>query len=429
MNAPLQSDDSVSLPLGEYACQIGWDWGDSKHDICLSVRGAFSVEELVVANRPEDLHQWLRSLAARFKGQPVAVAIESSKGPVVSLLSSYDWITVYPVHPATSCRFSKAFTPSGAANDRSDARNLLEILQLHRHRLRALLPQDDQTRRLEAFTQLRRKLVDTRTGLCNELASLLKAYFPQALDLIGEDCYSVMAREFLGRWPDLMSLKKAKPQTLRNFYYKHGVRRPEVVEARLEIALRAELLCQDAVLLETSLLRLHYLLAQLSSLTPHIQALEKNIAQAFAKHEDQALFRSLPASGPVMAPRLCALFGTDRDRWHNAAELQKYYGVAPVIEASGKQRWVRWRWNAPTFHRQTLVEWAGLTVRFCPWAKAYYQKQRQRQKLHSSVLRALAFKWLRVLFRCWKNRTPYDDNFYLQKLEAQGSYLPSLVST
>jgi len=101
--------------------------------------------------------------------------------------------------------------------------------------------------------------------------------------------------------------------------------------------------------------------------------------------------------------------------------MQRYFGVAPVTEKSGGRCWIHWRWNAPTFLRQTLIEWAGQTVVFCPWAKAYYEQQRRKRTGHHAILRALAFKWLRILWRCWQSRVDYDQERYLQQLEKRRS--------
>jgi len=418
---PAPEAPASALPLGEFACCIGLDWGDQKHATALQARGSHAIECAELPSKPEAVHQWLESLQSRFGGLPVAVALEASKGAIVDILLQYPWLTIYPVHPATSRRFSMAFAPSGAANDEPDAKNLLEILRFHRHRLRAVVPADEQTKRLAAQVQIRRNIVDQLTDLSNQLTSLLKSYFPQALELTGEDRLSGLSLAFLQRWPDLISAKKAKPETFRSFYYKHQVRRPELVQKRLELLRQARPLSQDPLLLEISLLSLPRLLAQIRVLQEHLEIMEKKIQESFAAHDDAFIFKSFPGAGASMAPRLCALFGRDRERWGDAAEMQKYYGIAPVIEASGKQRWVHWRWNAPTFQRQTLVEWAGLSVRYSLWAKAYYDQMSQREKPRSVILRALAFKWLRILFRCWKSRTPYEEAAYLKALQEKGS--------
>jgi hypothetical protein len=103
----------------------------------------------------------------------------------------------------------------------------------------------------------------------------------------------------------------------------------------------------------------------------HIAILEEKIAQCFKAHPEAWLFRDLPGAGPAMAPRLLVAFGTDRSRYESASNLQKYAGIAPVVERSGSQCWTHWRWQAPRFMRQTFVEWAGQTVIWCDWAKGY----------------------------------------------------------
>jgi transposase len=412
------------LPPGEYAALLGLDWGDKSHAIALSVRGVHGPpEEQVVAHSAETLHAWLDQLGERLGYQPVAVAVESSKGAIVAALLEHRWLTIYPIHPSTSRRFSTAFTPSGAKDDGPDARVLLELLECHRARLRALAPQEPETRRVALLVEARRALVDRRTLLTNQLQSLLKNYYPQALLLTGDPLYSPMALAFLERWPELATLQRTKPQTLRTFYYGHRARNQELILTRLALAQSARPLTTDRALIEVSILRLQALLAEIRTLNTHLAKMEEAIACAFAAHPDANLFRELPGAGKAMAPRLCVLFGVDRHRWANAGELQKYYGIAPVTEKSGRQHRVHWRWSAPIFARQTLVEWAGQSVKACAWAKAYYLQQKQRQMGHSAILRSLAFKWLRILWRCWMDSKPYDDALYLKQLKQKNAPL------
>jgi hypothetical protein len=264
--------------------------------------------------------------------------------------------------------------------------------------------------------EARRKLVDRRTQLSNELTSLLKGYYPQALELTGEKRYAPLALDFVERWPELALLQAARPQTVRDFYHRHQVRRPELIAERLALLAAARPLTSDRALCEVSMLELRALVASLRVVEKHRARLEEEIAAAFAAYPEAALFKSLPGAGAALAPRLSVLFGTDRARWPNPGELQTYYGIAPVIKKSGRQKTVHWRWNAPWFGRQTLVEWAGLSVQYSTWAKAYYQQQKEKQKGHAAILRSLAFKWLRILWRCWQDRQPYDEARYLKRL-------------
>ena len=407
-----------ALPVGEFAALIGLDWGDRKHAIALRPRsvGPAAVETLDLEHSAESLHAWIKEIGERFGHQPVAVAVESSKGAVVAALMEYPWLVLYPIHPSTSRRFSTAFTPSGAKDDRPDAQILLEIIESHRQRLRALVPQDAATRRVAMLVEVRRKLVDSRTHATNQITSLLKNYYPQALELTGESLCAPMAMDFLGRWPELAVLQRAKAQTVRDFYRAHNVRRPELIEARLALIKGARPLTEDRALCEVSVLHLAALVAEVRALSAHVAKADEAIATAFDIHPDAHIFRSLPGAGAALAPRLCVLFGADRDRWSNASELQKYYGIAPVTERSGRQKYVHWRWSAPVFARQSLVEWAGQSIKWCEWAKAYYLQQKERKNRHSSILRSLAFKWLRILWRCWRDSKTYDDALYVAHL-------------
>jgi len=121
-------------------------------------------------------------------------------------------------------------------------------------------------------------------------------------------------------------------------------------------------------------------------------------------------------------------FGEDRQRFGSAAEIQKLSGVAPVTERSGNKCWIHWRWQCPTFLRQTFVEWAAQTINKSFWAGAFYHRQREKGATHQAAVRALAFKWQRIMYRCWQTRTPYDESTYLNALKKRGSPLLNQVA-
>ena len=119
--------------------------------------------------------------------------------------------------------------------------------------------------------------------------------------------------------------------------------------------------------------------------------------------------------------RLLVAFGADRARFSSASELQKYLGIAPVLERSGNSSWVHWRYNCNKFLRQSIHEWAGITIRHSLWARAYYAMQRKKGKSHPIAVRALAFKWIRIIFRLWQDRKVYSEATYLAALQRNGS--------
>lgn len=400
----------------QFAALIGLDWGDASHAVACADANSAEVEKATLVHSAETMREWLQSLESRFGGRPVAVAIETSKGPLIHLFTEVPWLVIYPIHPATSARIRKAFTPSGAKDDQHDALVLLDLLRHHRHKLRPLTLDDGPTRLLGRLCELRRGTVDRRTQLTNTMRTVLKDYFPQALQLVGEVLYSPLALDFLERWPDLVSLKTARPASIKRFYYSHHVRRPEAIRKRLEVIATAVALTTDEAIVKVGIRQLQRLIQELRVLQKHILEDEEQIAALFKEHPDAPLFRDLPGAGAALAPRLLAGFGSDRTRYQSATEFLRYSGVAPVKEESGGRTWIHWRWNAPRFLRQSLIEWAGQSILYCPWARAYYQHQKAKGKRHWMILRALAFKWVRILWKCWTTRQPYEEARYLQSL-------------
>lgn len=397
-----------------FVAWIGLDWGQDTHAFALDDRSG-QAQEGTLTHTAETLHGWLAQLAQRFAGQPVALAIEASRGPVIAALLHYPWLTVYPINPLTSARYRQAFAPSGAKDDQPDARVLLELVRDHTAKLRPLELQDADTQKLAGLVQARRDMVDRRTQVLNQLSALLKTYYPQAFELVG-NLNTELAADFLDRWPDLLTLKAARPGSIKRFYHAHNLRRPELLAQRLAFIRQARALTTNEVTLHVAVLHLRLLLDQWRVFHRHLPRLDDQIKQVFRHHPEADLFRNLPGAGPALGPRLCAAFGTVRTLYPSPASLQKLVGVAPVREKSGHQLWTHWRWQAPRFLRQTFVEWAGQTVVYCAWARAYYQHMTAKGKSHQVILRALAFKWIRVLWKCWQTRTPYDEARYLQQL-------------
>src|SRR5436305_928961 len=154
-----------------------------------------------------------------------------------------------------------------------------------------------------------------------------------------------------------------------------------------------------------------------------IEGLNRQIQEAAEAHPDFFIFDSLPGAGAVMAPRLLAAFGSQRERYQNAVEMQTFSGIAPVTESSGKSSWVHFRFACSKFLRQSFHEWAALSITQSQWARAYYELQVRRGKKHHAAVRALAFKWIRIIYRCWKERVAYDENVYLAALAKHNSPL------
>jgi len=408
---------------------IGLDRSDAKADLYYIDTRSGRRWSQTLDTTPERLHDWLAQLRQDYPQAQVALCVEQPAINVLLFLETYTWVTLFPINPITLQKFREAFVTSRAKDDGKDAQYLAELLLTHHDKLKPWAPEDAQTRRLQQLVLHRRAVVDERTALTNRLQALLKQYFPQALGLCGEELWRPLATAFLRKWPTLQALQKAKPATLKAFYHLHGSRSRTLITQRLERIAQAVPLTDETALLDTFALRVQLICRQLELVTQAVAQYDQQIAAAFAAHPDHAIFASLPGAGPVLGPRLLAAIGAQRDRYANAAALQRFTGIAPVTKQSGGKRVVHRRYRCPIFQRQGYHEYAKGSVLWCRWAAAYYLQQRRRGAPHHTAVRALGYKWQRIIFRCWQTHTPYDDARYEAVLRKRGSPLVALFES
>ena len=218
-------------------------------------------------------------------------------------------------------------------------------------------------------------------------------------------------------------MKTATSSSIRKLYKTQGYRGEDKLEQLITHIKNAQPLTQDGAVLLAGAMKVHSLVSQIPLLTESIARYDQQIASLFDQHDDSTLFGSFPGAGSSLAPRLLAAFGSDRGRFEFAAEMQQLAGIAPVTEKSGTGIWIHWRLACCKFLRQTFHEFAGQSIVQSDWARAFYDQQKKRGKSHHAALRALAFKWIRIMFRCWKTRIPYDETVYCKSLQLRRSPL------
>ena len=265
-------------------------------------------------------------------------------------------------------------------------------------------------------------MVNETTRQSQRLRACLKLYFPQILQWF-KDVDAPLVCALLQRWPSLDELRHCHPGTLRKFFHDQNCRSEHLIDERIQAIYAATPATRDPAILQAGALIARQLVALLEVLHGNIAELDGKIANQFSQHEDRFLYASLPGAGPALEPRLLVAMGTDRDRYQTAAEVQSYSGIAPVTESSGKTRWVHYRFACPKFLRQTFHEFANHSIGRSAWARAYYERQRESGMSHHAAVRCLAFKWIRIVFRCWKDRKPYDEQTYLRSLQRRASPL------
>ena len=408
------------LPPEPFAAFIGIDWADAKHDVCRQAADAETREFRALAHTPEALEEWVHTLRARFQGQPLALCLDLNKGPIIAALRRYDCLALFPGTPLTRARYRDAVAPSRAQDDPPDAALQLARRLTPRDTLTPFKSQGPARRALEQLVEHRRRPVGAPVRITNRLTSALKNSSPHVLQWVHEKETAIFC-DFLTQGPPLKAVPPARRATLERFFRDHHGRYAEAIGARIQAIKRATPLPPAEGVITPQALLVQALVTPLRVTLPAIEASDNASAQHAPRPPDCPLFSALPGAGAVFAPRLRVACGEHRDRDAAAEELQKDAGIAPVTERSGNKTWVHGRLQCPTFPRQPSVEWAAESTRHASWARPYYQHPRDQGTSHPAAVRALAFKWMRLLVRCWQHRTPYDEAIDLNARQRRGA--------
>ncbi|NJR63812.1 MAG: IS110 family transposase [Cyanobacteria bacterium CRU_2_1] len=386
-------------------------------------------QEYIIQTRPQDLLDWVNQLRARYGEGKIAVGMEQKRGPLLYALCQYDNLVLFPINPRTVANYRKAFQPSRAKSDPVDARLLVELMRKHPEKFELWVAGCPQTRALRQWVESRRMLVGEKVRLTNRITASLKAYFPQVLDWF-EDKDTLVFCAFMEQFPSVNAAQAATPAQLTQFFRSHHAGRKSAINRRIQqIQDAGPPLTNDEAIVVPAQALTSALIALLKVILNQLADFNAKIAELFETLPDAELFSSLPGAGPHLAPRLLVAFGAERDRFSSAQAFMSYVGIAPVKEESGKKSWVHWRWSCPIFLRQTFIEWVNQSRRFSPWAQAFYQLQKNAGKTHQTAIRALAYKWGRILWRCWQDNTPYDEQKYLAALARKKSPLIKLLGS
>lgn len=405
----------------DFSVYVGIDWANDKHDLCIQQANSDTRKFKIIKHSANTINDWIISLHKQYKGQ-IAVAVELSKGPIVYALQKYKFVTIHPVNPSMLAQYRKAFSPSGAKDDPTDAELALDLMLNYPKKIKALKMESEPVRKLTYLVEQRRRLVEDRRRFSNRLINTLKQYYPHLLDWFSHRG-SGMFCDFITRWPNLQKLKRARADTLRKFFHAYPGRTASCTEQRIVLINQAEPLTLDKAVIESHQLLAVALANQMLVVVEAIKVFDKEISTLFDTLPDAELYKSLPGTGPCLAPRLLVAMGENRSRFTSASEIQMSAGIAPVTERSGQKCWVHWRYQCSKFTRQSFIEWAAKSVHQSYWAGIYYQQQRSKGNTHQSSVRSLAFKWIRVLYRCWKAKEPYNESKYLKALRDRNSPL------
>jgi len=153
---------------------------------------------------------------------------------------------------------------------------------------------------------------------------------------------------------------------------------------------------------------LRALAAVLERIVAEIARLSSRIEHAVSQLPDGRIVMSFPRAGRICAAQILAELGNVRERFPAEDQLAAEAGVCPVTHASGESRGVVFRWAYNKNLRLAVTRFADNSRHACAWAASIHQRVRQRGCRRPHAIRILARSWLRVLWKAWQDRTPYD---------------------
>ncbi len=391
----------------------GLDWAVHTHAVCIIDASGAVRDRFEIAHDRQGLAELMRRLT-RF-GPSVRVAIERPSGLIVDALLEAGH-QVFPIHPNAVKASRPRYRSHGAKSDASDAYLLADLLRTDGHRWAALSPQSDSIRALRALVRSRDDLVTTRVALGNQLHSTLEAFWPGAACIFA-DITSPIGLAFLRRYPSPASaVRMSEAQLLRFCRAQHysGRRSPAELLARLRAAAQAlpgKLTTESMAQVVRSLVSvLNPLIAQISDLTRRIERFVESLP-------DGQIIMSFPRAGRVCAAQILAELGDVRERFPTLDRLAAEAGTVPVTYQSGKTRSVTFRWACNHRLRQAITCLADNSRHASEWARGIYVAARARGCDHPHAIRILARAWLRIIWRAWTDRKPYDPTLHLGALK------------
>jgi transposase len=399
----------------------GIDWADDKHDVCIrDAEDRRILAEFIITHDDAGVRQ-LEGKMTAFGYEPAdcPVAIETPHGLLVGYLLQRGY-PVYPIPPKAVTRYRDRHKMSGAKSDTSDALILADILCVDREMHRPMPADSPLAQEIRELSRQRQALVREKTRLKNQLTACLKAYYPVALALFSDlDCN--IARTFLRAYPSLEAARKTSLEELKGFFASRsypGMRRVPEIYQKLQAPVIPVVDWQVRVQQRHMLA----LVDLLEALVPQIKAYERELSRLLDEHPDALIFRSLPGAGEVIAAWLLGEIGDCRDKFETASAMQALAGTCPVTVGSNKRVRVKFRVACCKSFRNAMQQFARQSSLpgQSAWARGYFHDQLARGHSISRATRALANRWLSIIFRIWQDGVEYDERVHLRNRANHG---------
>jgi len=384
---------------------VGIDWASESHDICVVDPAGKICGRATIAHSQEGFDELTKHLGRWAEQGEILVGIERPEGRLVDrILEAGHPIVLIPTFAMKDLR--RRYGVGGAKSDPGDAYVIADVTRTDGHRLRRLEPLSEQTRALRSVVRARGDLVDQRVALGNQLRACLQAYWPGAAVIFADVC-SEIALAFVERYPTSDAAARLGEVRLASFLKKAGYSGRRSAAQLLE-RLRSAPEGLGGVEAEARADSVRAMLRVMRSLNRSIKDLDRAVVAHLGEHPDAEVFTSLPRSGRINAAQMLAEWGDSREAYPCPDAVSMLGGPCPVTHASGKHRDVAFRWACNKRLREAVTTFADNSRHASPWAADIYRRAIARGCDHPHAVRILARAWVRVIWRCWQDRRPYD---------------------
>lgn len=389
---------------------LGIDWSEKSHTVVFVDERGKEVCQSTVKHSKDGFGEIDRlRTALGVTAAECVVGLETAHNLVLDWLWGHGYSQVYVIPPNVTRSRQASYRQSGARTDHSDGYLIANLLRTDRHLLIPWHPDSELTQRLRAKVRLRTRLVQEEVAHHNQLRQVLQRYYPTALEPFGLQSY--IALDFIQCYPTPEEGQALSYEEFERFARDHRYPGQRIAKAYAKLKTpQAEAL--PAIVMayqEEAVLRAQ----RLADLQRSVAQVEKAIKNLFQQHPDAPIFASLPGVGDALAPALLVKFGDDRQRFPTAGAVQALAGTAPVTDQSGRRRTVLFRRACDHEFRTYAHQWASFSLTASPWAAAYFDQAQRRGLSFNHACRALANRWLAILWKLWQTRQTYDQSVHL----------------
>jgi transposase len=390
----------------------GIDWAEHHHDVALVDDDGNLVAKRRIGDDAVGFTTLLSLLAqhgATADGERATpIAIETASGLLPAALLAAGFI-VYAINPLAASRYRDRYSVSRAKSDAGDAFVLANILRTDRSAHRPIPNDTELARAVRVLARAQQDAVWDRQQAQNKLRSLLREYYPSALETFA-DLAAPVARQVLLVAPTPAHAARLRRSSLTAALTRAGRQRGIPAETeRILAGLRGEQLRQPPLVEQAMGEQALAYLRSLSTASDNAERLQTAIAARFDEHPDASVITSLPGLGPVLGARILGELGDDRSRFTDAKSVKAFAGTAPVTRASGTKRVVSMRVVRNKRLGQAGYLWAFSLLRQSPGARAHYDRRREHGDSHAAALRNLSNRYMGILFHCLQQHTTYDE--------------------